>query len=219
MVAFAALDFARSGGAQAEKMRLGACRSPGCERSSELGIGTRRSYMVVLRATRRVLKTLTESAPENVASDTALGDWYVNRIVVDRKPLLLLVSAASLLAVLTPARRVRTLPDRIADLVAERLEGLRLEPSLVAAEVQAMDVAYVGRTSDRSVIGTMVDFARAIPYYLPVNGWDEASLRLAEERLSETPCRCARRGVDVIFPARTAIQLLKTRWGSGGTIH
>lgn len=175
--------------------------------------------MVLLRATRKVLRPLPESAPENAAFDTALGDWYVNRIVVDRKPRLLLVSAASLLAVLTPARRVKTLPDRVADLVAERLESLCLEPSKIAAEAQAMEVACVGRTNDRSVTGTMVDFARAIPYYLPVNGWDEATLRLAEQRLSETPCRCARRAVDVVFPARTAIQLLKTHWGSRGFIH
>jgi len=33
--------------------------------------------------------------PTAGTSDTALGDWYVNRLIVDRQPLLLLVSAAS----------------------------------------------------------------------------------------------------------------------------
>ena len=47
-------------------------------------------------------------------SDTALGDWYVNRLVVDRQPLLLLVSSSSLLPLLMPARGVRSLPERLA---------------------------------------------------------------------------------------------------------
>lgn len=73
--------------------------------------------MVVLIATQKVRRYLPKDSEEPDESDTALGDWYVNRIVVDRKPLLILVSSASLLSILTPARSVRTLPDRLRELV------------------------------------------------------------------------------------------------------
>ena len=63
--------------------------------------------MVVLRATQKVLKLLPEPSGSAVTSTTALGDWYINRIVVDRHPLLLLVSSRSLLSVITPARDVK----------------------------------------------------------------------------------------------------------------
>ena len=77
--------------------------------------------MVVLRATRKVLRTLPSITANDTASDTALGDWYVNRVVVDRQPLLLLVSSLSLLAIIAPARKVRDLPKRLPRVVVDRL--------------------------------------------------------------------------------------------------
>ena len=168
--------------------------------------------MVVLRATKKVLKMLPYSAAETDTSNTALGDWYVNRIVVDRQPLLLLVSEKSLLAMLTPARNVKTLPDRLREMVAGRLQRLSVEENLIRAEVNAMDVVCVGRTRDRSVTGQMVDLAKSVPYYLPVDGWDISTLHSAEFRLSETPCRSSRQHAEVIFPYETAVRLLKEQW-------
>ena len=106
--------------------------------------------MLVLRATKKVLKTLSESARDDEASDTALGDWYVNRIVVDRQPLLLCVSSKSLLAILTPARKVGGLPDRFPGMVADRLRQLDVDWNLITSEVEAMQIVRVGRTRDRS---------------------------------------------------------------------
>ncbi|HUF72275.1 MAG TPA: hypothetical protein VMR74_05185 [Gammaproteobacteria bacterium] len=176
--------------------------------------------MVVLRATQKVLKTLPESASDADVSDTALGDWYVNRITLDRQPLLLLVSSNSLLAMLAPARNVKTLPSRISGMVAARLERLGVEGHLIRAEVQAMNVALVGRTRDRSVIGQMVDFAKAIPYYVPIGtGRDEARLRVVEDQLAHTPCRCGRSDAETIWPDRDSALLLAERWSKQKTVH
>lgn len=172
--------------------------------------------MVVLRATKKVLKTLTESVGSADAdvSDTALGDWYVNRFVVDRQPLLLLISSESRLAMITPARNVRNLPRRIGGLVAARLRRLGVDGEPIRAEVNAMNIVRVGRTRDRSITGQMVNFAKAIPYYLSVDGWDDSTLRLAEDRLGETPCLSGRSFAETIFPARTAVRLLYERWAN-----
>jgi hypothetical protein len=89
--------------------------------------------MVVLRPTRK-LRTALPVTEVTGTSDTALGDWYVNRIVVDRQPLLLLVSSASLLAMLVPARDVRGLPERLADIVANRLARPGVATSRIEAE-------------------------------------------------------------------------------------
>jgi hypothetical protein len=159
------------------------------------------------------------SASDSDVSDTALGDWYVNRIVIDRQPLLLLMSSTSLLPVLIRARDVKTLPDRIGDIVANRLRHMGIEEQLIVSEVGAMDVVLVGRTRDRSVMGQMVDFAKAISYYLPVGGWDESALRLVEDRLGETPCRCGRSGAEVVRPARDASRLLADRWSGKRSLH
>lgn len=169
--------------------------------------------MVILRATQKVLKTLPASAGETDASNTALGDWYINRITLDRQPLLLIVSSNSRLAILTPARDVKTLPSRIGKLVAARLARLGVAQDLIAAEVAAMDVVLVGRTRDRSVTGQLVDFAKAIPYYVPVGtAKDDAVLHFVEHRLGETPCLCGRSGSEAIWPERESVRLLEKRW-------
>lgn len=149
----------------------------------------------------------------------ALGDWYVNRVVVDRQPVLLLVSSRSRLAMLTPARDVKNLPSRVGGLVADRLNRLGVDENLIRPEVDAMEMVRVGRTRDRSITGQLVDFAKAIPCYLPVGEWDESTLRLVEDRLSETPCLSGRAPSETVWPGRVAFQLLLDRWSSGGTVH
>jgi hypothetical protein len=168
--------------------------------------------VVVLRATKKVLRSLSLPVETSVESSTALGDWYVNRIVVARQPLLLLVSAASLLSMLEPARQVRTLPDRLSLLVADRLERLGVNSDLIRVETCAMEQVAVATTIDRSVLGTMNDFAKAIPFYLGSKAWDSASLLHVETRLWETPCRVTRRLGEAIYPARDTQRLLLEKW-------
>jgi hypothetical protein len=168
--------------------------------------------MVVLRPTRKLLPSLPLSPGPVAASDTALGDWYVNRLIVDRRPLLILLSSKSLLAMLTPAREVRALPNHLPRLVAGRLKRLGVAESLIRAETAAMTPVNIAATEDRSVMGTMVDFAKSIPYYLEIGGWDDTTLPFVEARLAETPCHAARRFEEVIFPQEDAPKLLEARW-------
>ena len=175
--------------------------------------------MVVLRATQKVLRSLPRGSADIGASDNALGDWYVSRVVVDRRPLLILVSSRSLLSIVAPARDVKTLPHRLAEIVEGRLRRLEISDAVIAAEVRATASVQVGKTVDRSVTGQLVDFAKNLPYYLPIDGWNEAMLRDVEERLAETPCRASRPFDEVIFPRETAIRLLSTTWPASTTRH
>ena len=172
--------------------------------------------MVALRATQKVLRHLPAPGPEPGPPDTALGDWFVNRLVVDRRPLLLLVSSTSLLAILEPARDVRGLPERLEPLVALRLFRLGVPPGWIEAEVAALAPVAVAKTNSRSVLGTMNDFAHLIPYMLPVDGWGDATLRDAEARLAHTPCRSSAAIAKGFFPDILAAQRLGERWGSPG---
>jgi hypothetical protein len=61
-------------------------------------------------------------------------------------------------------------------------------------------------------MGTVIDFAKNIPYQLEIGGWDDTTLPFVEARLAETPCRVARRFEEVIFPERHAPQLLESHW-------
>lgn len=170
--------------------------------------------MVILRPTRKLSSALPSSAPIESQSDTALGDWYVNRIVVDRRPLLLLVSSTSLLPMLLPARDVRSLPDRLADLVAVRIRRYGVADTVVDAERRAMTPIAIAPTLDRSVIGIMIDFAKMVPYHLERGQWDDSTLSFVESRLARTPCHAGRRTDQVIWPGRKAPELLAARWSA-----
>ena len=168
--------------------------------------------MVILRPTKRLSSSLPTTEPVRDRSDTALGDWYANRIVVDRQPLLLLVSSASLLPLLLPARDVRSLPGRLGALVEARLRRCGIDARAIDAEQQAMRPVVIGPTVDRSVLGIMVDFAKAVSYQLKPGRWNEDTLSLVEERLAETPCHAARSADRVIVPETKAPALLRAKW-------
>jgi len=168
--------------------------------------------MVHLRATQKLLRLLPQPVETVEPPGAALGDWYVNRIVVDRRGLLILVSSTSLLPILISARDVRTLPSRLPEIVASRIERLGIEASVIDAELRAMGEVLVGRTLDRSVLGTTVEFGRDIPAHLPVGTWTDEDLSDLEDRLETSPCRASRRTADVIFPRDKARELLNAQW-------
>ena len=168
--------------------------------------------MVILRPTKKLRSLLPTAATVPICSDTALGDWYVNRIVVDRQPLLILVSSTSLLPMLVPARDVRRLPGKLATLVEGRLRRCGIDAPAIEAELQAMRPVVIGATVDRSVLGSMVDFAKAVPYHLKPGQWNDDTLLLVEQQLAETPCHSARSTEPVIFPDRKATDLLRGKW-------
>ena len=165
--------------------------------------------VIVLRATKKVLRFLgptQETDPK--PSDTALGDWYVNRIVVDAQPLLVILSSLSLLTIIEPARGLRALATRLPELVGARLGRLGIAPSIVEAELSVMNPVLVAPTRDPVVLGYLVDFAKAVSFYLPIKGWDTTTLPFVESRLAETPCHLGK----TTFPETAAKTLLAERW-------
>jgi hypothetical protein len=175
--------------------------------------------VVVIRATQKVLRSLPPVTADCPPTTAALGDWYVNRLVVDRQPLLLMVSSLSRLAIIEPARDTRDLPARLSTIVENRLRRLGVSETLISGEVDATRRVAVGKTLDRSVLGQLVDFAKAVPFYLTVQSWGPADLRRAEDLLGETPCCVTKSSNGVIWPTRLAVELLEQRWSVAGTLH
>ena len=168
--------------------------------------------MVILRPTRKLRQLLPVAKVGQGVSDTALGDWYVNRVVVKHHPLLILVSSASLLPLLVPARAVRGLPARLSGIVKTRLARFGVPARMIAAEEEAMATVIIQPTLDRSIVGIMVEFARALPYHPAFGQFDETSLASVEDWLAETPCHAGGRDEDVVFPDRRAPELLRQKW-------
>ena len=169
--------------------------------------------MVVLRPTKKLSGQLPMERAVTESSDTALGDWYVNRLVVDRRPLLLLVSSSSLLPVLLHARDVRSLPAKLGAIIEARLSRMGIEVSVVAAERNVMEPVRIAPTASRSVLGTVVDFAFLVSNYLDPGDWTDETLAVVADQIAQTPCRVSGPSDRTIFPRDRAPELLRAKWG------
>lgn len=86
---------------------------------------------------------------------------------------------------------------------------------LISSEVAAMQPVLTGKVTDRSVVGIMVDFAKAIPFYVEDIGIDDHGLGIAEKRPEETPCY-AGRSRSTVFPLDRTPELLTAKWAHAG---
>lgn len=108
---------------------------------------------VTLRRTQQMARALPPSSENPPFPDTALGYWYVTRLVVDRRPLLLLVCSRTLFPILVPARDVSTLPERLPGIVAAGLARANMPVAQIDRECAAMTPIGVAKTADRSLLG------------------------------------------------------------------
>ena len=172
--------------------------------------------MAYLRATKKVLSRLpAPTTPDEEPVENALGDWFVNRVVIAGQPLLVVISSTSLLPIVTPANNVRGLPDRLWKLVFDRLVRLGVPDRLAQAELEAMEPMHVAPTNDRSVVGILTQFCLELPYRISAGSMDNEDLMMAEWKLGETPRNASRRPRSVIWPNEKAVELIWSRWAPG----
>ena len=116
--------------------------------------------MVVLRCTLKLLVRLKQAGDlPAVESTTRLGDWYGNILQVGRRQQLLFTSERSRLPVVIPIREVKRLGTVFADAVCERLSIVGVAAADIADERMRMSELAFGRTRNRSLLGTLNDFA------------------------------------------------------------
>jgi hypothetical protein len=116
--------------------------------------------MVVLRCTQRLLVRLKQGgALPPVESTTRLGDWYGNALLIGRRQYLLFISELSRLPVVIPIREAKQLGTMFPDAVCERLSLVGVAAADIADERMRMSELAFGRTRNRSLLGTLNDFA------------------------------------------------------------
>jgi hypothetical protein len=116
--------------------------------------------MLVLRCTQKLLARLkqVENLPA-VESTTRLRDWYGNILQLGRRQHLLFISERSRLSVVIPIREGKRLAEIFPDAVCEALSNVGVAASDIADERSRMSEIAFGRTRNRSLLGTLNDFA------------------------------------------------------------
>ena len=116
--------------------------------------------MLVLRCTQKLLARLkrADNLPA-VESTTRLGDWYGNILRIGRRQRLLFISERSRLPVVIPIREGKRLAEAFPDAVCEVLSNVGVAATDIADERSRMSEIAFGRTRNRSLLGTLNDFA------------------------------------------------------------
>ena len=116
--------------------------------------------MVVLRCTQKLLVRLKQVGDlPAVESTTRLGDWYGNILRIGRRQHLLFISERSRLPVVLPISEAKRLGTVFPDAVCEVLAIVGVAAADIARERFAMSELAFGRTRNRSLLGTLNDFA------------------------------------------------------------
>jgi hypothetical protein len=139
-------------------LRIGARSARECAALSEVDYAV--DPMVVLRCTRKLLERLKRSeASAGVASTTRLGDWYGNILRIGRRQHLLFISERSRLPVVIPIREAKRLEMIFPDAVCAVLAAVGIADECIADERSRMAEIAFGPTMNRSLLGTLNDYA------------------------------------------------------------
>jgi hypothetical protein len=139
--------------------------------------------MIVIRATQRLLKNSgIMPAAEPPETTSVLGDWFATAMVLPgRRPVVLYVSSATLLAVLVPGRAIHTALPAFRTRLRALLTRLGLSGEWVDRVIEEAAEHVIARTDSRRMLGIMNDIVASMPYY------GDESLDELELRLGDTP--------------------------------
>lgn len=146
--------------------------------------------MLIVRATKKLRDKIGGiAARPDDASSTLLGDWYAN-LLAWRRPHVILVNARTLVPVVTPLAPAKGLTARLPDVIADALLALGVAHEFVDAEHEGMGEVRIAPTADRSVVGSMNDFAFLADHrrQQASNDLDDLSLGKLSKDLAHVPC-------------------------------
>jgi len=142
--------------------------------------------VLVVHGTKKFLERVGRpSVPADTPSSTQLGSWYAT-VLFWRPQVALFVNAETLVPLLLPFAPATSLLDRLVAGLDELLEHHAVSRPFIDAELSQLGEVRLAKTSNRSVLGSMNEFA----YLADVDRHAAAVIDLLELslRLAATPC-------------------------------
>lgn len=149
--------------------------------------------MTTLRCSAQLLRRLGTPASDALPSGR-LGDWYAKIVATRPRHLVLCTNERSLLCVVVPLAPQATLLSRFSAAAQARISQLPVAAKLRLAEISALAQPRLGRATNRSVIGSMIQFGYAVESWLErpltdrVDDLDALGLWLCDTPCSPLKC-------------------------------
>ena len=122
--------------------------------------------MVTLRCSQALLRRIKSPVEDELATGSALGDWYARAIFVRPIQLVLCTNERSLLSIVVPLSPAPTLIDRFRSAALARIRQIPVSSELLADECSALDEIRIGSAKNRSVISAMNHLTYGIEAWL-----------------------------------------------------
>lgn len=122
-----------------------------------------------------------------MASSARLGDWYAKDFRLGRKHFIMCVSSTTRLGVVLPAAPYQSFYERLKDGVSHLLNHFKINDKEIQEELDQMDSVSWGKTINRSILGTLVDYVKSLEYY-PVDYITRLDPLQLSIKISGTPC-------------------------------
>ena len=165
--------------------------------------------MFTLHCTQKLLDRMGHPVGTPIPASTRLGNWYATALFW-KPQMALLVNERTLLPVMMSLAPAATLAKRFPAALKKVLQGLGLPPEFIQAEVEGMGEVVYAKTANRTVGGTMNEFAFLAEAFrdrgAPV---DTVALSL---KLAGVPCGLLSKGAG--FPEDAVREL-----AAGGGVH
>jgi len=145
--------------------------------------------MPSFRCTKKVLDQLGVKPEENIDSDG--NDWHVNLIWVDRKKLILFCSVETLFCCVTPPvskSEIRSLEMVFHDALEQAMRFEGFSQNSIDYSLSIFQDMSIQKTNNRSVLGSMTDYAFHLEYWIEATGGlENCDFGTAMHRLNEIP--------------------------------
>ncbi|WP_080630229.1 DUF6933 domain-containing protein [Burkholderia glumae] len=144
--------------------------------------------MFHLHCTRKLLDRLGSQLTADPASTPAstLSNWYAT-VLFWRPQVVLCVNERTLLPVLMPLAPATTLPARFPEALATVLQAHGWHAAQIDTEIQHMREYEIGKTSNRSVVGMLNEFAFLARAWKEQH--NETDLHRLSMKLADVPCK------------------------------
>jgi len=138
-----------------------------------------------VHGTKKLLDRVKPALADPLAEpDTVLGNWYGTALMW-RPQATLFVNELTRLPVFVPLAPAKEIGDRIGPQVGRVLEAIGIDIDAAIREAGAMEQVTWAKTANRSVIGSMNEFAYLAEAHLANNRIDLFDLSVS---LASTPC-------------------------------
>jgi hypothetical protein len=138
-----------------------------------------------VHATRKLLDRCGGVSSDERPTSTTLGDWYATALFW-RPQVALFVNEGTRLPVFVRLAPVATVVERFAGQLGRVLGLHGIDPRFVAAELGEMGVFRFAKTENRSVVGSLNEFAFLAEVQRDRDA--EVDLVVLSMQLSRTPC-------------------------------